>query len=74
MEPTPPAMEGEVLTAGPPGKSLVIFIRNSYNRAKHLHMVLLTSTHRGCYCRVLECRRDTLNLQTMGEITPAKQK
>ena len=69
----PPALEREVLTAGPPAKSLVIFSRNSYNRAKYLHVVLLTSTHRGCYWRVLECRRDTPNLQTMGKITLPKQ-
>ena len=25
IEPTPPALEGEVLTTGPPGKSLVLF-------------------------------------------------
>ena len=26
IEPTPSALEGEVLTSGPPGKSLVLFI------------------------------------------------
>ena len=32
MEPTPPALEGEVLTTGPPGKSCYLYFRQVFTQ------------------------------------------
>ena len=35
IEPTPPALEGEVLTTGPPGKSLLVYFLNKQSTFKN---------------------------------------
>ena len=41
IEPAPPALEGEVLTTGPPGKSLRVFIMNRFEFWQMLFLHLL---------------------------------